>query len=816
MPTGFSRDTVCPRIALDEACPTKAAIVMRRLSSPHARLGDHNHYRIIVIGSGYGGSIAAARLAAAGHQVCLLERGKEWLPGEFPDDLSHALTQFRTESNPLGLYDYDVGDDLDIFSGNGLGGTSLVNANVAIRPDREVFEHPRWPTAIQAAGKSGDLDKYFDRVTRMLKVVDSRSAAERLLKFVRHKESSKNRRGAFRSLPLAVNFSLYDGTPNHVGVPQRLCTLCGDCVTGCNVSAKNTLAMNYLPLAKNHGAEIFTQMEVRFVLPAAGGGYDIFVAYHPEREREPVEMHLRGDVIVVAAGTPGSTGILLRSRERGLPVSRRLGHHFGSNGDLLGFGYNTDSQTNILGFGDRPDWRSFPPVGPTITAVVDYRSRVSLEDRFIIEEGAIPLALVGAAGRVVAALSLAGEDTDTGLRDRARELERILRDQVRRDPNGALNHTMIYLGMGHDGADGRVVLDHKGRPKVLWGAIPDRPVFTEISREMRELVAALGGTFVRNPRWEKIFGENAMTVHPLGGCPMGADADSGVVNEAGQVFHPDRGDLHEGLFVSCGSVIPTSLGVNPFLTISAIAERIAEQIAARLGEPKAPTERKVPMPAIPKPPPGLEFTEEMKGYCTPEVTDAETPAGYEEAEKKGREHGTRLDFKLTILIDDIREFIANRKHEARAEGFVDSTLFGERRRVEEARFNLFMVDGGNKRMRYRLKFIGSDGKRYFLDGFKEIRDDLQLDVWKDNTTLFTNVREGWSLDAPVVAQGIMHVLPADFLRQLTTFRVHNAENATESVAWLRRFGAFFFGELWDTYVRHEDLADPAGTSSLPS
>ena len=113
-------------------------------------------YGVIVIGSGYGGAISACRLAQAGHSVCILERGKEWTDAsglddriKFPTTPEGLLEERRTEDNPTGLIDYKLGHDIDVLSANGLGGTSLINANVAIEPEVSVFDQDRWPTAIR-------------------------------------------------------------------------------------------------------------------------------------------------------------------------------------------------------------------------------------------------------------------------------------------------------------------------------------------------------------------------------------------------------------------------------------------------------------------------------------------------------------------------------------------------------------------------------------------------------------------------------------------------------------------------------------------
>jgi len=776
---------------------------MQPLSSDPRSIRDR--YGVAVVGSGYGGSITAARLAQAGLSVCLLERGKEWIPGTFPDELSEVVAAVRTESNALGIFDYVVGDDQDVLVGSGLGGTSLINANVVIRPDEDVFRQGRWPMGLREAHARGDLDRYRERVLGVLEPTAAGPRGGWPKKVAAMQRSAARMGREARPLEVAVNLRKYDNRENASGVVQRLCTLCGDCVTGCNVGAKNTLYMNYLPLARRAGAEIYTRMEVDYVRAAPGGGYFVHVRHHAEDGPRELALHAGG--VVLAAGALGSTGILLRSQARGLPLSRRVGHHFSGNADTLGFGYNNDVRTDVLGFGAQDDDRAAFPVGPTILSSIDFRDREELAGRFLIEEGAIPRALVDTLRHGLPLISAKqGVDTDKGFQDKARELGRIIRDQVGFQPEGAANHSMVYLGMGHDGADGRIVLDPEGRPRLLWHGLAERRVFREIDGRMHEVVAALGGTYVRNPRWSKLLGRNQITVHPLGGCPMGDDPDAGVVNEFGQVFDPEGRageELHPGLYVVDGAILPTSVGVNPLLTISMLAERSAEHIVAKARGVLVPPAERVPVPPPVALPVGLEFTEEMKGHFMPGARDAVTPEQYAAAAEDGKQENRFLNVRLWIVVDDIQAFVENPEHEARAEGTVDGVA-GRMRRVDEGTFNLFVEDPqqGTKRMHYRLAFEGEDGRPYVLYGFKEIRDDKGFDAWSDSTTLFVTVREGLAEDGPILGQGVLRIHILDLMRQVASIRARNSPSTAAGLRWVGRFGRFFFGSLWDTYVRN--------------
>ncbi|MBC7293974.1 MAG: GMC family oxidoreductase, partial [Thermoleophilia bacterium] len=209
-------------------------------------------YDFIIVGSGYGGAIMAARLAGAGlnpkPSICLLERGREWPVGSFPDSEAGFLRELRNDVNPLGLYEILTYRDISVIQGSGLGGTSLINANVAIIPDEEAFQQAGWPASLTRAS----LLPYFERARSVL----GAGPHPRALQLA--KVRALGRRAAelemeVRPLDIAVNFTV-DG-PNRFGVAQKPCTDCGDCVSGCNVGAKNTLYMNYLPMARNAGVE---------------------------------------------------------------------------------------------------------------------------------------------------------------------------------------------------------------------------------------------------------------------------------------------------------------------------------------------------------------------------------------------------------------------------------------------------------------------------------------------------------------------------------------------------------------------------------
>lgn len=536
----------------------------------------------VVIGSGYGGAISAARLAERGHSVCLLERGREWKVGEFPDTFTELAKNPRLKSNPLGLIDYYLCRDIDVLKGSGLGGGSLINLNVAFRPDRECFDDTRWPEAYRDLADSRQIWNYYQRAERMLGANPHPKLAERTKYQMLGKRAEQLSDAKYSPVNLTVNFDL-DG-PNHVGVQQKPCINCNDCFPGCNVGAKNTLYMNYLPFAKQKGAKIFTRIDVRSVAKNADGSFTVYYRRNSRKSYGQVAT-LRAHNVVLSAGTLGSTEILLRSnRERDLTISSKLGHGFSGNGDFLGLVYNTDYRTNVMGYGNGPDskWAEVHP-GTMIVGAIQYDRSGPFDQRITIEDcSLVPSALVGTLRRTLPALAYFGEDMDEG--DWGAEAMRIARDQIRRDPKGALNHSMLYLVMAVDDAGGVVSLGGNDKVKIHWPSVRHDPIFEKIDRELQEHARTLGGTYRQLDRVNPFVRgrkSNLVTAHPLGGCRMGEDADGGVVDADGRVFDGEGG-VHDGLFVVDGAVLPASIGVNPFLTISAVAERIAERMPNHL------------------------------------------------------------------------------------------------------------------------------------------------------------------------------------------------------------------------------------------
>ncbi len=786
---------------------------MARLSSPIENLKER--YDIVVIGSGYGASIAASRLARAGRRVCVLERGKEFQPGEYPDTLPKATGEFQVHlpeghvGSPTGLYDLHVNPDINVFVGCGLGGTSLVNANVSLRAEPRVFDDPRWPTGIRADAQTL-LAEGYQRAEEMLKPTPYPADFPPLPKMQALEKSAACLKADFFRTPINVTFK--DGV-NHVGVEQKACALCGDCVTGCNYSAKNTLIMNYLPDAHNHGAEIFTEVSVRWIERHRGGGngtgkparWLVQCELGTDRAKfKAPELAIAADVVVIGAGALGSTEILLRSAAHGLQVSGRLGEGFSGNGDVLGFGYNTDTEVNGVGWGHRrpgtPQAQAIGPVGPCITGIIDIRKQPNLDDGMVIEEGAVPGALGDFLPLVLSkAAALVGiQEEPDSVAAHVRENEREWESLITGPYHGATHNTQTYLIMTHDNDAGRMKLDGD-RLSIDWPTVGSEPIFATANQRLYQATKVLGGEYVHNPTWTNLLRKSLITVHPLGGCVMAESAQSGVVNHKGQVFASTAGtEVYEDLYVSDGSVIPRSLGVNPLLTISAVTERCAALIASDRGWtidyhlPSSPVGAAAPETL------GLQFTETMKGYFSTKVKD-----DYEKGYAKGTQENSPFAFTLTIVYEDLNKALQDPATETGTVGTVIAPALSPKAlTVSEGRFRLFVPnpeDAGVHNMRYTMKLVTEEGRTYYFDGFKVVKSASFTEIWPATTTLYGTIYDGENSSALVLGKGILRIVPTDFAKQLTTMKVKNAKSEAERLEAESRFGRMFAGVLYDTY-----------------
>jgi cholesterol oxidase len=526
---------------------------------------QRDEFDVVVVGSGFGGAMVAHELAGR-MRVLVLERGRPYPPGSFPRS-PRAFARdglWAPQGSRHGLWEVLSFRGLDAIVSSGLGGGSLIYANVLLEKDPDTFA---------ADGMVIEPDVLREHAR----------AARRLLRGVRYPwaESTPKTRAVLDAAgelglpaelpPIAVAFGRRPGDPlsgdNLHGVARRTCTLSGACFVGCNEGAKQTLDLTLLTAAERAGAAIRTCSEAR-TLRREDDGWVVGIrqhvaarAGHPERVLDPDRSpwrEVRARRVVLAAGTFGTTRLLLANRAALPGLSRRLGAGFSSNGDLLMFLRGADRFLD-------------PSRGPTITATIRVPDAQSPSGReLLVQDAGSPAGgewlwqlltetpgdlwrLRGRIARRLAARGRGGADSRVG--------ELIASALGDTHASAAM---VPLLGMGRDVPDGRMTLDGDAL-RLSWRERPSRSFFEGLEATGRRVGAALGGRVFRlGGRFARL-----VTVHPLGGCAMARDAEHGVVGSDGEVFGAD------GLYVADGSLLAGPVGPNPSLTISALARHVA-------------------------------------------------------------------------------------------------------------------------------------------------------------------------------------------------------------------------------------------------
>lgn len=522
-------------------------------SSPEARDAD-----FLVVGSGFGGSVSALRLAQKGYRVVVLERGRRFAPEELPRssrDVRRWLWLPR-----LGCHGIQALTPLRhvlVLHGTGVGGGSLVYANVLAEPDPEVFRAETWGPVDWAER----LRPHYREARRMLGAVrcPDFGVTDTLL----HEAA---RAAGASGEPRLHDVGVWFGAPDHEvpdpyfggdGPARTGCTRCGACMTGCRVGAKNTLDRNYLWMAERLGVRIVPETEALALRPEGDGW-----AVEARRSTGPIRPRQtwRAREVVLGAGVLGTVALLLRSRGRGwLPeLSPQVGHFV-----------RTNSESILAADTPRPD--------PEWTRHVAITSGVQADAHTHLE-----MVRLGAGSDLLLWLSVPLARRPGGKPGALRALLGMLaRPRALAEtlwPFGRAARTAIVLAMQTTPGHLSLELERRGtRPggPTLVSRLPEGqdppaaeiPLAHEVARRIADRT---GGRAWRSVP-EALLGAPT-TAHILGGCRMSADQASGVVDFQGRVHG------HPGLYVADGSIVPANLGVNPSLTITALAEHVMAHV----------------------------------------------------------------------------------------------------------------------------------------------------------------------------------------------------------------------------------------------
>jgi cholesterol oxidase len=514
---------------------------------------NRSNWDVIIVGSGFGGSVSALRMAEKGYKVLVIEKGKRYRSEDFPKTNWNLKKYFwMPRIFFYGIQCITLLKNVFIFHGVGVGGGSLVYANTLLVPPDDAFEDQNWP----GKGWKEKLAPYYEKAKFMLGAVPAGYEGE-TDKILKECADYMGKGSSYQKVDVGVYFGkagemakdpFFDGKgPDRMG-----CTLCGGCMVGCRYNAKNTLDKNYLYLAEKLGVEIMPEQEVEDICSLKDGGYQLTIRKSTGINR-PTQK-LQANKVILSGGVLGTVKLLLKCRNNGSlkNISSTLGDFVRTNSEA------------IIGIKLKK------------TPSEDFSKGVAISAGFHPDKDThIETVRYGKGQTVMSLLTTFLPDRNIPLPGLIRWGISVIRSPIQFVANlfpiAWARKTIILLVM--QPVDNYLKLHYKSRWWRMGGfsmnsqtsdgeGIPSHiPIAEKITKT---IIQKRQGT-VMTTYMDAIF-DIPSTAHILGGACMGSDSDSGVIDENFEMFN------YPGMYVIDGSVVPSNLGVNPSLTITALAE----------------------------------------------------------------------------------------------------------------------------------------------------------------------------------------------------------------------------------------------------
>lgn len=525
-------------------------------------------FDFVVVGSGFGGSVSAMRLTEKGYSVLVLERGKRFRDADFPRTNWNIFKYlWLPQARCFGIQQISFMNDLMVLHGSGVGGGSLVYANVLMQPSEKLFSAPGWR---DLADWQVVLRPHYETARRMLGVTVNPhlTPADYVLKAI---ADEKGRGDTFRPADVGAYFGepgkmvadpYFDGE----GPARTGCTLCGGCMVGCRYGAKNTLVKNYLYFAEKWGAVIRAESEVVDIRPLMdyqpdGARYEVIYRRSTGLPFDRCRYKVRTRSVVLAAHTLGTIRLLFSCRDvtHSLP---KLSHCLGTNVRT-----NSEALVGSTSWDRSVDYST----GLAITSIFSADEVTQVEPvRYPHGSSFMRLLAIPMIGRADTPLKRISKTLLHGLKHPWEfAYAKFFSQWARRSTILLMMQTtesVLQVRLGRN----LFTLFRRGLVSELSDGVsltPDQRTTHELTHQF----AARTKGIPQDTIPETLLGVPA-TAHLIGGCPMGTNDANGVVDVKCEVFN------YPGMYVVDGSIIPANPGVNPSLTITALAEYAMSQV----------------------------------------------------------------------------------------------------------------------------------------------------------------------------------------------------------------------------------------------